>query len=175
MRKTVLYIAMSLDGYIGDANGGVAWLQGDGSEKSHPGSYPEFLDTIDTVVLGRTTYDQLVTELSPEKWVYPDKMTYVITHRPLENTPIIRFTDDLFGLIDQLKARPGRDIWICGGATIVNELLNKNMIDRLVVTVIPTLLGGGIRLFDNMTCEMPLKLIGTTSYNGMTDLVYQRR
>ncbi len=70
MRKTILYIAMSLDGYIADRDGGVAWLAGDGSSPDHPGSYPRFYESIDTVILGYATYRQIVTELFPDGWIY---------------------------------------------------------------------------------------------------------
>ena len=65
MRKIVLYIAMSLDGYIADANGGVSWLRGQDPDSESEGSYPEFVRDIDTVVMGWETYHQVITELSP--------------------------------------------------------------------------------------------------------------
>ena len=83
MRKAILYIAMSLDGYIADARGGVDWLTGDGSEPEHEGSYPAFYHSIDTVIMGHTTYRQITCELSPGHWVYGDKKCYVITHQSL--------------------------------------------------------------------------------------------
>lgn len=66
MRKIVLYIAMSLDGYIADANGGVSWLRGQDPDNESEGSYPEFVRDIDTVVMGWETYHQVITELSPD-------------------------------------------------------------------------------------------------------------
>ena len=87
MRKVVIYIAMSLDGYIADKNGSVSWLGGDGSDKDNFGSYPEFIETVDTVILGYTTYNQIVTELSPDVWPYDGKATYVPTHRDCVNQP----------------------------------------------------------------------------------------
>ena len=68
MGKIVLYLAVSLDGYLADEQGGVRWLTGDGSEPDAPGSYPAFLDTVDAIVMGWTTYHQLITELSPDIW-----------------------------------------------------------------------------------------------------------
>ena len=63
MGKIVLYLAMSVDGYIADEQGGVGWLGGDGSEPGAPGSYPAFYETVDTIVMGWTTYHQIITEL----------------------------------------------------------------------------------------------------------------
>ena len=70
MGQVLLYLAISVDGYLADEQGGVAWLSGDGSEPDAPGSYPAFLDTVDAIVMCWTTYHQLVTELSPDSWPY---------------------------------------------------------------------------------------------------------
>ncbi len=176
MRNVVLYIAMSLDGYIADSDGGVAWLGGDGSDQDNHGSYPGFIKTVDTVIMGYTTYHQLITELAPEGWVYDDKLTYVITHRKIEATNKIIFTDDsLAELIEKIRNLPGRDIWICGGASIVNQALAGDLIDLFHITVIPTIMGSGIRLFNQGIPQQPLTLISTDCYNGMVELVYERR
>ena len=70
MRKIILFIAMSLDGYIADVNGGVGWLGGEKSGENDMASYAEFIRDIDTVIMGANTYEQLVTELSPDEWMY---------------------------------------------------------------------------------------------------------
>ena len=176
MRNVILYIAMSLDGYLADANGGVAWLDGDGSDSLHPGSYEAFSETVDTVLMGYRTYRQIVTELSPETWPYCGKTTYVWTHRELPAAEGIVFTSQSPAeLIAALKTQPGQDIWVCGGANVVQQLLALDLLDRLFVTVIPTLLGDGIRLFSQQERELPLKLIAVERYNGMAELRYQRR
>lgn len=175
MRQVVLYIAMSLDGYIADKDGGVSWLSGDGSGPENRGSYNHFIQTVDTVILGYKTYHQITTELSPDVWVYDDKMSYVITHNKLENKKNIVFCDNLQELITKLKNEDGKDIWICGGAGIVNQLIALNLIDRFCVTVIPTILGDGIKLFENVEKETKLELVSTQSYNGMIDLFYEKR
>ena len=70
MRKVVLYIAMSLDGYIADSTGKVDWLNGHGSEEENVDTYSAFIRDVDTVIMGWNTYDQVTTELSPDEWVY---------------------------------------------------------------------------------------------------------
>ena len=79
MKKISLFIAMSLDGYIADSKGSVEWLTGQGNDEDNIDSYSEFVKDIDTVVMGWNTYHQIVTELSPEDWVYDDFTTYVVT------------------------------------------------------------------------------------------------
>ena len=78
-------------------------------------------------------------------------------------------------LIRHLKTQPGKNIWICGGASIVNQIMQADSIDRYHINVIPTLLGTGIRLFHNTDIERKLTLLHTQSYNGIVDLVYERR
>lgn len=119
MRKTVLYIAMSLDGYIADENGNVDWLKGQDADVENEDTYSEFVKSIDTVVMGWKTYYQVATELSPSEWVYSDLTSYVITHREQASEETIRFLCEApADLIKRLKAQSGKDIWICGGADI---------------------------------------------------------
>lgn len=176
MRETVLYIGMSLDGYIADCDGGVGWMGGQDPTDESAGSYPEFLHTVDTVMMGRNTYHQIVTELSPEEWVYAGLRSYVITHRTQPDADGIIFTNESPGaLVDRLKVQPGRDIWICGGAELVHQLLREDKIDRFHIAVLPILLGSGIRLFGSDGRKIPLTLTGTQVYNGITELIYRKR
>ena len=175
MRKISLFIAMSLDGYIADSKGNVEWLQGHGDGEDID-TYSEFIKDIDTILMGWNTYHQIVTELSPNEWIYRDFITYVITHNEHTSSDKIRFVNrDPADLIKSFKNENGRDIWICGGADLVQQLVNQDLIDRYYITVIPTLLGSGIRLFENAEHEIKLKLLNTRSYNGMIDLNYMRR
>lgn len=176
MREVILYIAMSLDGYIADSRGGVAWLAGQDPSSQEPGSYPGFIQTVDTVLLGYDTYHQIATELFPGGWPYQDLKSYVITHRQLEPTDQIVFTNqDLETLIQELRAQPGKNIWLCGGADLANQMLELQLIDRFCVSVIPTILGKGIRLFSKHRSECLLELEGTRQYNGIVDLRYRLR
>lgn len=176
MRKIRLFIAMSLDGYIADRCGRVDWLNGQGNDDETIDTYSEFVKNIDTVLMGWNTYNQIVTELSPEKWVYDDFITYVITHKEISSCEKIRFTNTSpVNLVKKLKQENGKDIWICGGATIVQQLVNENLIDYYQITIIPLLLGAGIRLFESMESKINLKLLATQSCNGMVDLTYARK
>lgn len=174
MRKIVLYIAMSLDGYIADKNGGVSWLSGDGSDPDNLGSYCEFIDTVDTVILGRTTYQQIITELSPDNWPYEGKKSYVLTHHKQEDRNEIHFVNTpMTELLTKLKQQDGKDIWLCGGADIIDQALKANIVDELTISILPTLLGDGIRLFRTNETPKSLTLLSHRSYNGIVDLVYR--
>lgn len=176
MRKISLFIAMSLDGYIADNKGGVAWLEGQGDDSENVDSYSVFIKDNDTVVMGWRTYHQIVTELSTNEWPYENLTTYVITHNRMDSSKKIRFTDtNPAVLINELKSENGKGIWICGGANLAQQLVDENLIDCYFITVIPILLGSGIRLFEHGTSEIKLRLLETRSYNGMTDLIYTRR
>ena len=148
MRKISLFIAMSLDGYIADSTGSLDWLQGQG-EGEDIDTYSEFIRDVDTILMGWNTYHQIVTELSPDKWIYHDFITYVLTHNEETSSEKIRFVNkNPADLIKSLKKEKGKDIWICGGADIVHQFMQNNLIDKYYISVIPTILGDGIRLFD---------------------------
>ncbi len=176
MRKVTLFIAMSLDGYIADNNGKVDWIQGHEDDTENADSYSEFIKEIDTVIMGWNTYNQTVTELSPDEWVYDELESYVFTHRKGSSSKNITFTDKSPAeLTKMLKHKEGKGIWICGGANLIHQLINAQVIDRYYITVIPTVLGGGIKLFENINHEIKLRLTDTHSYNGMVDLIYINR
>lgn len=166
---------MSLDGYIADVNGGVNWLEGQGNDENID-VYSEFVKDIDTVLMGWNTYHQVVTELSPNEWVYKDFMTYVFTHRNEKSSEKINFTsENPIALLNRLKEGDGKNIWICEGASLVGQLVKEDAIDEYYISVIPTILGDGVRLFEKTDSEIKLRLCDFQTYNGITHLVYVRR
>lgn len=145
MRRVILYIAASLDGYIAGENGGIDWLDSEAAPDDAGNGYEAFLREIDTIVMGYNTYRQVTEELSPGKWVYAGKKTYVLTHRGIANLPEIQFVcQPVERLIETLRQEGGKGIWICGGAKIIHPLLQQNLIDEFRITIIPILLGRGI-------------------------------
>lgn len=184
-RDVVLYIAMSLDGYIADRDGGVSWLETcgeatldeeDAVAQMQEEAYAAFEQSVDTVVLGWSTYHQIVTELSPDQWAYEALQSYVVTHHDCDNLPGITFTDeDPCELVERLRREPGRDIWICGGAELVRQLMRKDLIDVYRVSVVPIVLGGGIRLFSELNEPLPLRSVRTEPCGDIVELVYRRR
>lgn len=176
MRRVILYIAMSLDGYIADEHGDVDWLNGQSEQEENIDTYSIFIKDVDTVMMGWNTYHQIVTELSPEEWVYDGLTSYVITHKELPAANNIIFTKkNPCDLINELKKEQGKNIWICGGANIIHQLMKDNLIDEYYISVIPTILGSGVRLFGTVSDEIKLKLVRTQTYNGITELIYTRR
>ena len=176
MKKISLFIAMSLDGYIADSKGSAEWLTGQSNDDDNIDAYCEFVKDIDTVIMGWNTYHQIVTELSPNEWVYDDFTTYVVTHKPKTSSDKIRFVNENpVELTKRLRQENGKGIWICGGANLIQQLVREDIIDCYYITVIPTILGSGIRLFEKADHEIKLRLLKTQSYNGMTDLIYAKR
>lgn len=126
--------------------------------------------------MGWNTYHQIVRELSPDFWPYENQITYVMTHREEVSSDKIRFiNEDLNEFVTQLKKEKGKNIWISGGANIVHQLMDEDLVDVYNVTIIPTILGSGVRLFKKGKNEIKLSLVKAQTYNGMIDTVYTRR
>ena len=163
MRKVILFIAMSLDGYIADQYGKVDWLAGQDRQKDTIDTFEEFVKNIDTVIMGWKTYHQILK-------------SYVVTHQQVTSTHNIIFTSEKpQDIVSKLKQKQGKDIWICGGSQMIQPLLKSQLIDEYYITVIPILLGSGIRLFQSEYYSVPLKLIHYRENNGMMELVYVHR
>lgn len=167
---------MSLDGYIADKSGKVDWLKGEQEHSDDMQSYTTFIKDVDTIIMGWNTYHQVASELSPDQWYYCDLQSYVCTHRVMDNTKDIVFTqEDPVHLLTELKKQDGKNIWICGGAQLIAQLVKANVIDRYHISIIPTLLGDGIALFKEGFTSLELSLLHSESYNGIVDVVYERR
>ena len=173
-RNVILYLAMSVDGYIADERGGVGWLDDYAPPDGEGAGYRALLSRIDTVVMGRRTYDQIVTELSPGQWVYDGLQSYVLTHEPRQNLPEITFTDKpACELLKTLRQEPGKDIWICGGAMVARQLAEQGLIDEYELTIVPVVLGGGVRLFGGGRTQR-LAFMGSRQENGLVTLRFCR-
>lgn len=165
---------MSLDGYIAQPNDDLSFLSIVQKEGEDYG-YGEFIKTVDTVILGRKTYDWVMKQV-PE-FPHADKETYVITRSPRKATGNTSFhSGNLKELITRLKSENGSNIFCDGGAEIVNALLKENLIDELILSVIPILLGNGTRLFQNQYPEQLLELVSTKTFDtGLVQLHYNRK
>ncbi len=173
-RKVILYIAISLDGFIADINGGIDWLGGQYSSYNGDYGYSNFIKNIDTVVMGMNTYKQIVKELSPNKWPYSDIKSYVFTSKKMISSENIIFVNqDIKSFILDLKNKKGRDIWINGGANIANQLIKDDIIDEYNLSIMPIILGQGIPLFNIVYKK--LKLDKYSEENGVLNIIYSRR
>lgn len=170
-RQVILYIAMSLDGYIAKPNDDLSFLSLV-EKKGEDYGYQEFIKTIDTVIMGRKTYDWVMKHVK----IFPHKDldVYIITRSHRHNAGKIKFySGDLKELVLALKKVQGKDIFIDGGAEIVNELLREKLIDEFYISIIPVLLGDGVRLFNSGFPEQKLKLISSLQFDtGLNQLRY---
>lgn len=157
-----LYIATSVDGYIADEEGNVDWLegfQGESTDDEDVEGFTEFFESVDCLVMGATTYEQVLTF---GEWPYDDKPTYVFTHRDLSpatdsvefvNRSVVDLSRDLKQEYDQ--------IWLVGGAQLAQTFLDEHEIDELRLSLVPVLLGGGVPLFDRKYNRQRLRLLDT--------------
>jgi dihydrofolate reductase len=172
-RKVILYIAASLDGYIAKPDDDLSFLS-IVREKDEDYGYADFIKSVDTVILGRKTYDWVMTQV-PE-FPHADKNSFIITRSPRPAIGKTTFyTGRLKDLIVKLKTGQGKNIYIDGGAEIVNELLKEKLIDEFIISVIPVLLGNGTKLFKDGRPEQKLELLSAKQFaKGLTQLHYKR-
>ncbi len=167
MRKVKLFIASSLDGYIAKEDGTVDWLP----ENTDSG-YDQFYSSIDTVLMGKKTYEQILTF---GKFPYKDKISYVFTRNPEQKKKDenVEFTSEVEEFTKKLISSSGKDIWLVGGSDITSTFFNLKFVDELILSVIPVVLGKGIPLFQNIKEEIKLELIKTTEYPELIELRYK--
>lgn len=171
-RKLILYIAMSLDGYIAKPNDDLSFLSLVGKEGEDYG-YADFVSTVDTVIMGRRTYDWVTKQVD---FPHADKDAFIITRSSRPNIgKTVFYAGDLSELVRNLKAEEGKNIFCDGGAELVNELLKDDLIDEFMISVIPVLVGDGIKLFKDGRPEQKLKLLQVKTFDtGLTQLHYKR-
>ncbi len=172
MRHVVLYIAASLDGYIARKDGSIDWLpvpQAGGEDYG----YGSFLETVDILLMGRKTYDQVLT-LGP--WPYADRRCIVFSGtRAGQRDGRVEFLDcDIAACVRELKKKPGDGvIWLVGGAEIIAACLAGDVVDKIILTTVPVLLGEGIRLFPETNWATRLQLCDVRAYpDGLVQQTY---
>jgi dihydrofolate reductase len=175
-RKIILYIAMSVDGYIAKNDGSVDWLKGVDQNNQGDTGYEGFYQSIDTVIMGRKTYQQIIRELSPNQWPYEGKNCIVVTTKNLKKSKdVIFLQNDIASEMKDLIKKDGKDIWLVGGGELIKYFMKEDLIDQWIITIIPTLLGNGISLFSR---GYQSKLLVPTNYkefNGMIQITYEKR
>ena len=165
-----VFVGMSLDGFIARANGSFDFLPAGGGE---PHGYHEFMATVDALVIGRNTYEVV---LAFAEWAYGQKPVFVLSSRALAAAPAGAIVERLAGepadIVAQLASRGIRHIYVDGGIT-VQRFLRAGLIDRLILTRVPVLIGSGIPLFGELARDLQLRHIATRSFpSGLVQSEY---
>jgi dihydrofolate reductase len=170
MKKLILYIASSLDGYIATPEHSVEWLENLENPDGNDYGYHDFMNQIDTVIMGRKTYE--IIKGFGADWPYSSCETHIMTRQTdLEitspNTSIIQ--GDIFAEISKMKqVWSEKNIWFIGGGLAIRSLLEHQCIDEIMLFTVPVLLGHGIPLFPESRKGVNLSLIEHRSYpSGM--------
>ena len=169
MRASV-FIGTSLDGFIARANGALDFLPPGGGE---PHGYKEFMATVDALVIGRKTFE---TVLAFDVWPYNGKLVFVLSTRPLSAAPpgavVERMSVAPTDIVQQLAARGVEHIYVDGGITI-QRFLQAGLIQRLIITRVPVLIGAGIPLFGAVPHDIALTPVSTRQYaSGLVQTEY---
>ncbi len=189
MGRTQYYCAATLDGYIADPDDGLGWLfgyegsyDGEGAEPSPMspgGSYERFYEDVGALVSGSTTYEFVLDHMGEgDEWPYAGKPYWVLSSRELAQPPgedvrvVKADVKDLHG--EMMKAAGDRNLWVIGGGNVASQYADEGLLDELLLTVVPVILGEGKPLFDRPVPGGPMQLTGTTTHeNGMTYLRYE--
>lgn len=176
MRKLSLFIATSLDGYIAKTGDDLSFLESVEKEGEDYG-YADFTATIDTLIIGRKTYDYVLKGIGSSHYDNGQRDVYVITRT--ERPPVGRttfYTGNLADLVRRLKSESGKNIYCDGGAEVIHELLKNDLVDEFIISIVPVLVGDGTRLFKDGRPEQPLELLHAKTFDtGLTQLHYRRK
>ena len=168
--KASAFVGTSLDGFIARRNGDLDFLPPDGGE---PHGYTEFMATVDALVLGRKTYDKVLTF---DAWPYGQKPVVVLSTHPLAPAPPGAAVEQMSGapseIVARLAARGIGHIYVDGGITI-QRFLEAGLIQRLIITRVPVLIGTGIPLFGALRRDISLEHVATRQYaSGLVQSEY---
>lgn len=170
MTKFILYIATTLDGYVARLDGSIDWLTSFDIPEAEDG-YAAFYDTVDALVMGATTYEQV---LGFGDWPYPGKCSYVLTSRPIPvEREDIRLMNTIESLLADINHNEFERVWVVGGGKVASAFMSQGLIDEYVLTLMPIILGAGISLYQAVP-EQRLKLVEAKPFSyGAVELRYQ--
>ncbi|MGH9551076.1 MAG: dihydrofolate reductase family protein [Terriglobales bacterium] len=165
-----VFVGTSVDGFIARPNGDLDFLPPGGGE---PHGYNEFIATVDATVIGRKTFE---TVLRMEEWPYADKRVVVLSSRPIDLSAARGVVEQMAGppaeILSQLAASGTRHVYVDGGITI-KEFLRMGLIQHLVITRVPVLIGNGIPLFGALPRDLRLRHVATRQYaSGLVQSEY---
>jgi dihydrofolate reductase len=173
MRKLVLQLAVSLDGFIEGPNGEYDWCFTDQDYGMN-----EFFNRIDSVFYGRKSYELTLSMADAMEGAmprFPTLKEYVFSNTLQDVKPgVVLIRGDIEGEVKRIKNDEGKDIWLFGGASLTTSLMNLGLVDELRLAVHPILLGNGKALFSELNERIPLSLLDTKQYSsGLVSLVYR--
>ena len=178
MKKIILNLAVSLDGFIEGPNGEIDWCIMDDDM-----NFDAFLETVDTMFYGRVSYDawgnyqpgENAGPAEKQMWQHihsKNKFVFSTQHRTDENVTFI--SSEIAGKVAEIKKQDGKDIWLYGGASLIKTFIELELIDIYKVSVHPVVLGSGKPLFEDLKKRIGLKLTGTRAFrSGVVELTYQ--
>jgi dihydrofolate reductase len=168
MRKIILQLAVSLDGFIEGPNGEYDWCFTDQDY-----GLTEFFTQIDSMFLGRKSYELLLTMGENSIPGMPKLIEYVFSTTLKEVRPGAILVNGAEAEVRKIKNAPGKDIWLFGGASLTTSLLNLGLVDEISLAVHPIILGSGKHLFSDINNRVPLTLTDTKTYStGLVSLTY---
>jgi dihydrofolate reductase len=179
MRKVILNLAVTLDGFIEGPNGEVDWCRIDDNSGSDS-FFDKFLNDIDTIFYGRISYNlwgqyQPAQDASPaEKKIWDavhSKEKYVFSRGPKEDKKATFISSDIAGKVKEIKNQPGKNIWLYGGANLITEFINAGLVDNYLLAIFPIILGSGKPLFSNIQDRVGLTLNSVESSTSGVMLV----
>ena len=171
MLKASVFIGASVDGFIARTDGAIDWLPEGGGEDH---GYNAFIASVDALLIGRNTFD---TAMGFEAWPYGSKPVFVLTNRQLDAPPpaeavLERISGTPHQVVATLEARGFRHVYVDGG-NVIQQFLRAGLIQRLIITRVPRLIGSGIPLFGPLSHDVPLRHVETTQYpSGLVTTVY---
>ncbi len=170
MKRVVFYGAITLDGYIAREDHSLDWLMGiEGEEEVR---YAEFYETVDTIIMGRKTYEQMLI-LSPDEFPYEGKECYVFSRTMTGSNANVTFiNEDIVAFTNALKEKEGNNIWVVGGGEVMQPLLEAKLIDEFTVQIAPALIGHGLLLFKSGDYDTRLHLKEVRQYKQFAELHY---
>ncbi|HSA42998.1 MAG TPA: dihydrofolate reductase family protein [Bacteroidales bacterium] len=177
MSKTILYIATSLDGKIARMDGSLDWLYALPNPNHIDYGYEQFLSTIGATIMGKNTYKEILG--FGVDWPYAGLKSYVVTtDKAFKSTTPDTFivSNNLKDLVNDLKKRNKKDIWLIGGGQLIASFLDNDLLDSMILTLIPTTIGEGIRLFQDISKETTWTLKSVERFEtGVVNLTYDRK
>ena len=165
-----VFVGTSVDGFIARANGDLDWLPAGGGE---PHGYNEFIASVDAIVIGRKTFE---TVLAFDAWPYGDKRVVVLSSGPVDLSAVVGVVEQMAGspaeIVSQLAASGAHHLYIDGGITI-QGFLRAGLIQRLIITRVPVLIGEGVPLFGTLPRDVRLRHVATRHYpSGLVQSEY---